>query len=154
MEILLEKILDEKRFIAMLRCSKTPRPGQKILIDENKQLYRKRQQIVEHPYGTIKRQWGFNYIITKKYIERAEADFGFIMTVYNLRRIINIVGMKRLREYMVSIFSVLCSIFDRFKLFLSLINQILRLTMKNPKILNTILNIPDSYLIKSFQIGF
>ncbi len=99
-------------------------------IKENKQLYRKRQQIVEHPYGTIKRQWGFNYIITKKYIERAEADFGFIMTAYNLRRIINIVGMKRLKQYLASIFSYLCSIFDRFKLFLSLRNQILRNTMK------------------------
>ncbi len=62
----------------------------KNLINQNKQLYRKRQQIVEHPYGTIKRQWGFNYIITKKYIQRAEADFGCIMTAYNLRRIINI----------------------------------------------------------------
>lgn len=26
-------------------------------IEKNKELYRKRQQIVEHPYGTIKRQW-------------------------------------------------------------------------------------------------
>lgn len=69
-------------------------------IDENRQLYRKRQQIVEHPYGTIKRQWGFSYIITKKYIKRAEADFGFIMTAYNLRRIINIVGLKTLEEYL------------------------------------------------------
>ncbi len=62
----------------------------KNLINQNKQLYRKRQQIVEHPYGTIKRQWGFNYIITKKYIQRAEADFGLIMTAYNIRQIINI----------------------------------------------------------------
>ncbi|MFW2439963.1 MAG: S-adenosylmethionine:tRNA ribosyltransferase-isomerase, partial [Arenicellales bacterium] len=31
-EILLEKVLDDKRFIAMLRCSKTPQIGQKILI--------------------------------------------------------------------------------------------------------------------------
>ena len=123
-------------------------------IEENKQLYRKRQQIVEHPYGTIKRQWGFNYIITKKYIDRAEADFGFIMTAYNLRRIINIVGLKSLIKYRASILSVLCSIFNRFKLFLSLINQILRLTMKIPKILNTLLNTPDSSLIKSFQISF
>ena len=75
-------------------------------IKENKQLYRKRQQIVEHPYGTIKRQWGFNYIITKKYIERAEADFGLIMIAYNLRRIINIIGMKKLQEYLESIFSL------------------------------------------------
>ncbi|MDI9537402.1 MAG: IS1182 family transposase, partial [Bacteroidota bacterium] len=38
----------------------------------SEKLYKRRQAIVEHPYGTIKRQWGFNYIITKKYIERAE----------------------------------------------------------------------------------
>ena len=99
-------------------------------IKENKRLYRKRQQIVEHPYGTIKRQWGFNYIITKRYIERAEADFGFIMTAYNLRRIINIVGIKRLEKYITSIFSVLCSSFDLLKLFLSHRNQILYRTIK------------------------
>lgn len=27
-------------------------------VEENKELYRKRQQIVEHPFGTIKRHWG------------------------------------------------------------------------------------------------
>ena len=123
-------------------------------VQNSQKLYKRRQAIVEHPFGTIKRQWGFNYIITKKYMERASADFGFIMTAYNLRRIINIVGLRDLIKFMASIFSVLCSVFDRFKLFLSLINQILRLTMKNPKILNTLLNITDSYLIKSFQIGF
>jgi len=35
-------------------------------ITQNKNCYRKRQAIVEHPYGTIKRQWGFSYIMTKK----------------------------------------------------------------------------------------
>ena len=81
----------------------------KNLINQNKQLYRKRQQIVEHPYGTIKRQWGFNYIITKKYIQRAEADFGFIMTAYNIRRIINIIGARNLGKYMKSVFSAFSS---------------------------------------------
>jgi hypothetical protein len=61
---------------------------------------------VEHPYGTIKRQWGFNYIITKKYFERAEADFGLIMTAYNLRRIFNIVGIKKLMEYLSALRSI------------------------------------------------
>jgi len=64
--------------------------GNKKRINENKELYRKRQQIVGHPYGTIKRQWGFNYILTKTGINRAGADVGFIMTAYNFRRIINI----------------------------------------------------------------
>lgn len=35
-EIVLERILDENSFIAMLRCSKTPQVGQNILIDGDK----------------------------------------------------------------------------------------------------------------------
>ena len=53
--------------------------------------YAHRQAIVEHPYGIIKRQWGFNYIMTKKTIKRASADVGFIFISYNLRRLLNIV---------------------------------------------------------------
>jgi hypothetical protein len=71
---------------------------------KSEKLYKRRQAIVEHPFGTIKRQWGFNFIITKKYIERAEADFGFTMIAYNLRRVINIIGMDRFKQYMESIF--------------------------------------------------
>ena len=67
-------------------------------VELNKQLYKRRQAIVEHPYGTIKRQWGFSYIMTKKSIRRASADVGFMMTAYNLRRIINILGIARFRE--------------------------------------------------------
>jgi len=67
-------------------------------IAQNQSYYRQRQAIVEHPYGTIKRQWGFNYIMTKKSIERASADVGLIMLAYNLRRLINILGMDRLMK--------------------------------------------------------
>ena len=123
-------------------------------IEENKQLYRKRQQIVEHPYGTIKRQWGFNYIITKKYIEGAEADFGFIMTAYNLRRIINIIGMQKLRKYLESIFQLFCFKITLFKLFLNHRNQILKRTMKNPGILNLPLNTAEKFQLAINQIGF
>jgi transposase len=69
-------------------------------IENNKDYYRKRQAIVEHPYGTIKRQWGFSYILTKKYIKRAEADVGLMFTAYNLRRIMNILGIKVLKSYL------------------------------------------------------
>jgi len=47
---------------------------------------------VEHPYGTIKRQWGFDHIMTKQFIERAAADVGLIFTAYNLRRLFNLLG--------------------------------------------------------------
>ena len=123
-------------------------------IKENKQLYRKRQQIVEHPYGTIKRQWGFSYIITKKYIERAEADFGFIMVAYNLRRIINIVGMQELGKYLESIFQLFCFKITLFKLFLNQINQKLKRTMKYPGIIYLPLNSLTSSQIPFGQMGF
>lgn len=69
-------------------------------MDANPGLYKRRQAIVEHPYGTIKRQWGFNYIITKKGMARASADVGIITTVYNLRRLINILGQELFRKYL------------------------------------------------------
>jgi hypothetical protein len=69
-------------------------------VEQNKALYKRRQAIVEHSYGTMKRQWGFSYIMTKKSSKRASADVGFMMTAYNLRRIINILGIARFREYL------------------------------------------------------
>jgi transposase len=72
----------------------------RINIESNPKLYKRRQAIVEHPFGTIKRQWGFSYIITKKGMKRASADVGLIFTVYNLRRIINILGAEVFKKYL------------------------------------------------------
>jgi transposase len=69
-------------------------------VELNKALYKRRQAIVEHPYGTLKRQWGFTYNMTKKSVKRACADVGLMMTAYNLRRIINILGLERLKKYL------------------------------------------------------
>ena len=92
-------------------------------IERNKAYYKKRQAIVEHPYGTIKRQWGFSYILTKKGIKRASADVGFMFTAYNLRRLINIVGVNALSNYLKEVivffnrfFLAYTSIFSSFKL--------------------------------------
>ena len=71
-------------------------------------MVKQRQAIVEHPYGTIKRQWGFSYIMTKRGKKRASADVGVMMTAYNLRRIINILGIERLREYLQYIIDLFC----------------------------------------------
>lgn len=63
-------------------------------------LYKKRQTIVEHPFGTMKRQWGFNYILTKRGMKRASSDVGLIFIAYNLRRIVNILTRDQLRKYL------------------------------------------------------
>ncbi len=69
-------------------------------IEQNKDYYRRRQAIVEHPYGTIKRQWGFSYIMTKKGKQRAGADVGLMFVAYNIRRIMNILGKDELEKYL------------------------------------------------------
>ncbi len=61
-----------------------------LRVANNPQAYKRRQAIVEHPYGTIKRQWGFDHVMTKKSIQNASADVGFIFIAYNLKRIWNI----------------------------------------------------------------
>ena len=68
-------------------------------VREDPEAYRKRQAIVEHPYGTIKRQWGFDHITTKKTMQRASADVGLMFIAYNLKRIWNIIQSRGNRYF-------------------------------------------------------
>ena len=88
----------------------------KIRTIENKEVYRRRQAIVEHPYGIIKRQWGFYYIMTKKTIKHAAADVGLIFTAFNLRRILNLIDPNVLKKYLEPLacfFAIIISFFKR-----------------------------------------
>ena len=69
-------------------------------IELNKDYYRQRQAIVEHPYGTLKRQWGYSYIMTKKGMNKASADVGLMFIAYNFRRLLNTLGKKALTKYL------------------------------------------------------
>lgn len=74
---------------------------QKILdeVDErtrgNKELYSKRQMIVEHPFGTIKRSWGYTYFLTRG-LKSVAAEKALTFLAYNLTRAINILGVKEI----------------------------------------------------------
>jgi hypothetical protein len=68
------------------------------IVDErtraNKALYRKRQEIVEHPYGTIKAVWGYKQFLCRtKPKVTAEAALAFL--AYNMRRVFNILIEER-----------------------------------------------------------
>nr|AMP57014.1 transposase DDE domain protein [uncultured bacterium] len=104
------------------------------LLEKNKQrmkehyeIYRQRQAIVEHPFGTIKRQWGFDHIMTKKTIKRASADIGLVFVAYNLRRIFNILSSEMLKKYL----SVLDFYFSVFRKHFKLIYRIVFLEVEN-----------------------
>jgi len=65
---------------------------------------------VEHPYGTIKRQWGFSYIMTKKTMKRASAVVVLMFVAYNLRRILNSIGKEAFMSYLLAFFAILGSV--------------------------------------------
>lgn len=112
--------------------------------------YKRRQSIVEHPYGTIKRQWGFHYIITKKYKHRAEADSGMMFIVYNLRRIINLMGLDVLKTYLENIGNLFKVILHIICLYIKLCKEPVYFTTK----LITFKNRSLKRLIFSQNIGF
>ena len=103
------RVLERSEFAKYLEINK-------INIENNKELYKKRQSIVEHPYGTIKRQWGFSYILTKKGIARASSDVGFMFIAYNLRRLMNILDTEMLKKYLRMLVLCFVSLFDFLRL--------------------------------------
>jgi transposase len=62
---------------------------------DNPQLYRTRQEINEHIFGTIKRQWGYNHTNLTG-LEKVNGEHSLIMLVYNIKRSINILGVPEL----------------------------------------------------------
>lgn len=88
-----------------------------------KDYYRQRQAIVEHPFGTIKRQWGFDFTLLKG-LEKVDAEFALIASCYNLKRVISLFGvhallekLKTLKGLVQSAFLALsCHFFNNFKL--------------------------------------
>ena len=69
-------------------------------IESNPEIYKKRQAIIEHTYGIIKRQWGYYFINTKRGIKRASSDVGMMLTAFNLRRMFNILDKTVFLEYL------------------------------------------------------
>lgn len=66
-------------------------------VEQNKGVYQQRKEIIEHPFGTIKRSWGYYYTLLKTK-KKIAAEFALIFLCYNLRRVISIFGVNELRE--------------------------------------------------------
>lgn len=100
----------------------------RLNIAANPKLYKKRQAIVEHPYGIIKRQWGFNYITTKRTKKRASADVGLMFVAFNLRRLMNIIDKNVFKKFLEELAFLFLEILTLPKVF--------RMYISNPNIAN------------------
>jgi hypothetical protein len=67
-------------------------------VKKHPEIYTARQQIIEHIFGTIKRQWGYDHILLKG-LKKNDGEFGLIYLIYNFRRIINILGIESAKKW-------------------------------------------------------
>jgi transposase len=95
---------------------------------ENKELYKQRQMIVEHPFGTVKRSLSFTYFLTRGF-ENVKTENRLHMLTYNIKRVLNIFDtpslVRLLKAFIVKkqecaivfpAFLIFCVIFSKNKL--------------------------------------
>jgi hypothetical protein len=70
---------------------------EKLEDPERKALIRKRKELVEHPFGTIKRTLGFGHFLQRG-LEAVGAEFQFTCFIYDLKRVLNLLPLDTLIE--------------------------------------------------------
>lgn len=56
---------------------------------------KQRGQLVEHPFGTIKRGMNQGYFLMKR-LKKVAAEISLTVLCYNLKRVLNIVGIEKM----------------------------------------------------------
>ena len=67
------------------------------LLKENPDAMRRRKEIAEHPYGTIKHWMGSTHFLMKR-LPNVQTEMSLHVLAYNLRRAINILGVPKIME--------------------------------------------------------
>lgn len=62
---------------------------------QSKELFRQRKCLAEHPFGTVKRAFGFTYFLTRG-TESVRAESCLHFLTYNIKRVINILGTGKI----------------------------------------------------------
>ncbi len=66
-----------------------------VTIKSDTEITKTRKSIVEHPFGAVKRAMEADYLLTKG-TDNATGEFSQVFLAYNLKRVINILGVKKL----------------------------------------------------------
>jgi transposase len=86
-------------------------------IKQNPHYYKRRQAICEHPFGTIKRHWGFTHTLLKG-LQKVNGEMNLIMFCYNFMRTQNILGfekmLKQIQNWTPDYNKVICALKNDF----------------------------------------
>ena len=78
---------ESEEVIEQIRKMMETRKAQKIV--------KRRKELTEHPFGTIKRAFNQGYLLLKG-LRKVDGEVGLTMLAYNVRRAINLIGTKTL----------------------------------------------------------
>jgi len=68
-----------------------------VRVEADKEKYRLRQHLSEHPFGTLKRGFDQGYLLLKRF-QKVRGEFSLSALAYNIKRAIKIVGVQGLIE--------------------------------------------------------
>jgi len=89
-------------------------------VESNPNYYRLRQQITEHQFGTLKRQWGFTFTLMKGK-ENVLSEVNIMMICYNLSRLMSIFNINNLKNKLKSLIITFLTISSYSKQFLGVL---------------------------------
>jgi len=64
-------------------------------LQSQKTLYRRRQELVEHPFGTIKRTMNGSYYLLRT-LPKVSTETALMFLGYNIKRVINVLGFEKM----------------------------------------------------------
>ena len=66
-------------------------------LGRDRALFAQRKALAEHPFGTMKRGMDQGYFLLKG-LPKVRGEFSLTVLAYNLKRVLNLVGVPRLLE--------------------------------------------------------
>lgn len=73
----------------------------KMKTEESKTIVKRRGSIVEHPFGTIKRNLGWNHFLVRGR-KKVSGENALVMFAYNFKRLLNLVGVTLFKKLMIA----------------------------------------------------
>lgn len=71
-------------------------------VSNNPAMMKKRKEICEHPFGTLKRGFGFGHFLMRG-LEKTNAEMGLQALIYNMKRAVKELGYEILIDYLKSL---------------------------------------------------
>ena len=69
-------------------------------VEQRPEIVKRRKALVEHPFGTIKRWFGYTHFLLKG-LEKVRGEWTLMTLVYNLKRVLNLVSFVRLMKVVI-----------------------------------------------------